>query len=87
MLQRIRMESLSQRLATGHVEIGKSIIVEVEPDTTGACAFKQRSEFLRAKAMCELDQRFGGGILKSNSVAWRCLRQQGGGQNQQNEDS
>jgi len=68
-----------QRLATGHVEIWKSIIVEVEPDTTGTCAFEQRSEFLRAEAMRELDASFRCGILKTNGDVGGNLRQQGGG--------
>ena len=79
LLQRIRMDSLSQRLATGHIEVEKSVIVEVKPDTTGACALEQRSEFLRAEAMRELDASFRCGILKTNGDVGRNLRQQGGG--------
>ncbi len=55
LLQRVRMHSLFERLPTDHVKIGQSIIVIVEPDAARAGAFEQRSQFLRAEAVRELD--------------------------------
>ena len=53
-----------KRLTADYVEVGKSVIVVIEPDAAGAGAFQQRTELLGAEAVGELDAGFCGGVFE-----------------------
>ena len=58
------MDAVFEGLSAGDVQIGKSVVVVVEPDATRTGAFEKRTEFLRSEAVRELNSGICGRVFK-----------------------